>query len=127
MQKRFLLIVSQVLACAALTSCSGKGSTVAPPGASTLSVSASLKQLAFTWTGASGSVDHYVLQTSTDGVAAYTQVGANLTSSTTSLTLAIADHLLNWPAAKFEIAACNSGGCTASAPIGIASGVLQAI
>ena len=108
MQKRFLLMVSLVLAATALTSCSGTGAGVNPPGASTLSVTFSLKQLGFTWTAASGNPDHYALLFSPDGVAAFTQVGSNMPPSSTSLNLSVADHLLNWPAAKYEITLAES-------------------
>ena len=96
----------------------------AGPGAPTLNISAALKQLQFSWAAIAGA-DYYKLSENPDGASGYTQLGGNLT--TTSTTQDIAVHRYNWPNASYILEACNSIGCTASAPVSTLSVMLQAI
>lgn len=95
-----------------------------PPTAPTLGVSAGVKQLEFSWTAVSGAV-YYKLSENPDGASGYTQVGGNLTATSTAVDIAVHRH--NWANASYMLDACNSGGCTPSAPVSTLSVMLRSI
>ena len=99
-------------------------SNTSAPQAPTLNLSASLKQLHFAW-AAVDHATHYKLLQNPDGRSGYQQVGSNLT--TTSTTVDIAVHQYDWPNAKYIVEACNTVGCTDSAAIDVASAMVQTI
>ncbi|MCA3237594.1 MAG: chitinase N-terminal domain-containing protein [Curvibacter sp.] len=75
-----------------------------------------VKTVQLTWAAVSGATDYKVFE-SADGVAAMIQVGGDIT--TTSATRPLALHKqLN---AQYKVQACNTGGCTDSAPLTVAS------
>ena len=103
-----------------LVSCSA----VALPSASTLSVALGLKQLQFSWTAA-GNATYYKLMSTPDGVAPYTQVGADV--SGTSANVDVSVHLVDWANSRYRVDACNPGACTSSAAIDAVTAASAAI
>jgi len=95
------------------------------PQAVTFAVSATQpKVLTFSW-GDVGA-HHYKLLKNPDGVSGYTQVGADIT--TTSVNEEIPVHLTGWVNARYVVQSCDAGGvCTDSAPITATSAMLDAI
>ena len=70
-----------------------------------LSISSSIKQLRFSWTPMVGAT-YYKLSGNSDGASGFTQIGTNM--STTSTNLDVAVHRLNWPKASYLVSACNA-------------------
>ncbi|MGB5080336.1 MAG: hypothetical protein WBO23_06300 [Burkholderiales bacterium] len=93
-----------------------------PPAAPAMNLSFGVKELRFTWLAVSGAT-HYRLLENPDGVSGYTQVESDVT--TTSVNHSIPVHLR--ANASYVLEACNSAGCTASAPQSIGAGLTQAI
>jgi hypothetical protein len=110
-------IISSVL----ISACGGGGSSeppppvpTPPPGAPTVTVSAGIKQIRFSWPAATGVVSHYRLLRNPDGISGFTQIGTDIPSSTFAVTFDISVHREDWPHALYIVAACNSVGCTNS-------------
>ena len=95
---------------------------ISPPAAPALSLGFGVKELRFTWPAVSGA-DHYRLLENPDGVSGYTQVGADLTTLSYNHTIPV-HRRLN---ASYIVEACNSAGCTASAPQILGTNLTQAI
>lgn len=108
-----------VLVLSALAACSsGSSDTAAPPGpqppaAATVTVTADLKQLTFSWAAVTDAT-HYRFYEDADGNSGFTQMGADITAGTLSVTLALAAHLQDFANALYMLEACNANGCTAS-------------
>jgi len=98
--------------------------TPTAPAAPAASINFAMKQLQFSWNAVSGATSYKMLE-STDGGSTYTQLGGDLT--TTSYNKDIAVHLQNWSAARYQVQACNSIGCSTSNTLNASSGVLQTI
>ncbi len=94
----------------------------APPAAPTVSLGFGVKQLKFTWPVASGA-DFYRLSENPDGVSGYAQIATNLTTLSYNHTIPV-HRRLN---ASYIVEACNSAGCTASAPQILGTSLTQAI
>lgn len=94
------------------------------PGATTLSVAASLKQMHFSWPAVS-TATYYQLYRNADGVSGFTQVGGDFTG--TSYDQEVAAHRFNWGAARYILDACNAAGCTASNSLSVGDAAAGAI
>jgi len=94
------------------------------PGAAVLSLDFGIKQLQFSWPAVQNAT-HYRLMENPDGVSGFTQRGADIT--TTSHTLDIAVHRQDWVNARYLLQACNSDLCSDSNEVSTLGGVLSAI
>jgi hypothetical protein len=119
----FSILILGLVACGG--GAGGNSTPVTPPGAATLNVAFTLKQLQFTWATVS-TANTYRLQQSLDGTT-FTQVGGDLASTATNTALDIGVAGVNWAALRFALDACNSVGCTRSNVVTINSGMLSAI
>ncbi len=97
---------------------------VALPAAPAPSLAFGTKQLQFSWPAVDGATFYRVLEDAS-GTGNFTQIGADLTALTFSRDIAV--HTLNWAAARYQVQACNSSGCTSSTALSAANGVLQTI
>lgn len=88
----------------------------ARPGAPQVTVGADLKQLIFDWSPVAGAT-HYRLLENRDGHSGFRQVGANILPPLTRARLSISVHLQRWSSARYIVSACNTAGCTDSAPV----------
>jgi hypothetical protein len=93
-----------------------------PPAAPTLSLGFGVKELRFTWPAASGA-DFYRLSENPNGVSGYVQVATSLTALSYNHTIPV-HRRLN---ASYVVEACNTAGCTASAPQILGTNLRQAI
>ena len=137
MKKRYLASRAlPVLTIALLSACGGGGgggSTPTPtptptpaPAAPSVSLGFAIKQLQFSWDAVAGATSYRLLENA-DGASGFTQVGDDIASTQTSVTLDIAVHKLDWNNASYIVEACNSGGCTDSTAVAVKSGMLQTI
>ncbi len=94
------------------------------PAAPAVAMSFALKQLQFSWAMVDGATFYQVLEDA-DGTGAFKQVSGPLTALTFSRDIAV--HTFNWAAARYQVQACNSAGCTSSSMLSAANGVLQTI
>ncbi len=101
---------------------------VAPvaPTAPTLSLSASIKELHFTWTASTRAVTYRLLKNS-DGASGFTQIGQDIPASSRTATIEISVHREDWMHALYMVSACNAGGCTDSQAQGASSLMLGTI
>jgi hypothetical protein len=97
-----------------------------PPSAPTVTVSADIKQLIFSW-DAVATATHYRLLENPDGHSGFTQVGGNITGGETSTARDIAVHMHDWVNAMYLVEACNAGGCTGSLEVSATSLMVDAI
>jgi hypothetical protein len=77
---------------------------------------ANLKELTFDWDPVPGAGTYRLLKRERPGEA-FTRIGDPIPGSRTRVGVFVAAHLFNWDATRYAIAACNSAGCTRSAPI----------
>lgn len=80
--------------------------------------------LAFSWTEVAGAT-HYKLLKNADGSSGYTQVGADLATTTASDTISV--HLHDWINASYIVEACNGTTCESSSPVFTSSAMTAAI
>ena len=129
---RFLCVLSWTAFCVA---CGGGGGGVAatpalpaPPvsGAPSVTVNVGIKQLIFSWAAVSGST-HYRLLENADGSSGFTQVGADISAGTLSVSLPIAVHFQDFARALYIVQACDATGCTNSSEVNAMNGMLSAI
>jgi len=92
--------------------------------AAVLSLDFGIKQLQFSWPTVNNAT-HYRLMENPDGASGFTQRGADIT--TTSHTLDIAVHRQDWGNARYLVQACNSNLCSNSNEVSTLGGVLSAI
>ncbi len=92
--------------------------------AAVLSLDFGIKQLQFSWPAVQNAT-YYRLMENPDGVSGFTQRGADIT--TTSHTLDIAVHRQDWANARYLLQACNSHLCSDSNEVSTLGGVLSAI
>jgi len=85
-----------------------------------------LKELTFTWSEVAGAT-HYKLLKNPTGASGYTQLGADLPSSVTTVTDTIGVHLHDWVNASYIVQACNTAGCFSSSAIFTTTVMLDAI
>jgi len=106
------------------------GVTVASRGitldldAAILSLDFGIKQLQFSWPAVNNAT-YYRLMENPDGVSGFAQQGADIT--TTSRTLDIAVHRQNWANARYLLQACNSNQCSNSNEVSTLGGMLFSI
>ena len=106
---------------------SGSGSPSATPllpAAPAPTIGFGTKQLRFSWPAVDGATFYRVLEDAT-GSGTFAQVGGDI--SALSFNRDISVHTFNWTAARYQVQACNSNGCTTSTALNASSGVLQAI
>jgi hypothetical protein len=85
-----------------------------PPGVPVVTLNnGTPKQLRFDWGEVSDATFYRFLMDETGG-GSYTQVGGDLPFGTTTFSLRVSVHLLDWSNARFLVQACNSDGCTDS-------------
>jgi len=99
--------------------------TASAPAATAVTIGIGLKQLQLSWNAVAGASSYRVLEDA-DG-SGFVQVGADLPGTQTSYAHNIAVHLQNWSAARYQVQSCNTEGCSTSAAVSAASGVLQSI
>ncbi|VAX05439.1 hypothetical protein MNBD_GAMMA19-1651, partial [hydrothermal vent metagenome] len=92
--------------------------------AAVLSLEFGIKQLQFGWPAVNNAT-YYRLMENPDGTSGFTQRGADIT--TTSHTLDIAVHRQDWSNARYLLQACNSNLCSNSNEVSTLGGVLSAI
>ncbi|KAF0192361.1 MAG: Integrin alpha beta-propellor repeat-containing protein [Gammaproteobacteria bacterium] len=100
--------------------CTGGG---APP-ATTLNLGVGIKTFNFSWAASAGAT-HYKLYEDPDGVSGFSQVGANIAGTSTSVDIAVHRH--NWVNAVYMLDACVNASCTASNQVTTTSAMLTAI
>ena len=123
--KNSMRVMSLLLALVTtLGGCGGISGDSNPPAQVSTTVSSSQpKVLRFSW-GDVGA-DHYKLLKNPDGSSGYSQVGANIT--TTSVEETIGAHLQDWVNASYIVQSCNAlGACTDSAAITATTAMLNA-
>lgn len=72
-----------------------------------------IKQLSLSWSSVPGA-DTYRLLENPDGVTGYSQIGADLPSTTTTFDHDIAVHLQDWANASYILQSCMAGDCVSS-------------
>lgn len=125
-----LLIILLVGSLYALHACGGgsgddtgdDSSDGTAPAAPTVTLGYGIKQLQFSWDAVEGA-DYYTLLENPDGISGYTQVGANLTTTSVNHTIAL-HRRVN---ARYIVEACNTDGCTASSTLDLAANLIPAI
>jgi trimeric autotransporter adhesin len=96
------------------------------PAAPEIGVTASTKQLSFSWDSVPGATG-YRLMENRDGASAFVPVGDALAAGVTSVTLDVAVHQLDWVNARYRVDACNGERCSSSDPVSAAAQMLNAI
>ena len=86
-----------------------------PPGTPHVTVGADIKQLLFDWDDVTGAAYYRLLVQV--GTGAFKPLIDNIPASSTQVRLSIADHVLSWTLTHYAVAACNTSGCTNSAPL----------
>jgi FG-GAP repeat len=81
-----------------------------------------VKELQFSWAAVSGATSYQLLE-DPDGASGYAPVASGITATSYNYTIPV-HRRLN---ASYEVAACNPGGCTASAPVAPGTDLVQAI
>ncbi|MCA3148770.1 MAG: integrin [Burkholderiales bacterium] len=118
-----LLVLGLLAGCGGGAPGAGSGGTPGTPGtpgtapaAPNVSLAFAIKQSQLSWPAVSGAT-HYRIWESPNDSTAFTQVGGDQTSTSTTRPLAL--HLqLN---ARYRVQACNTSGCTNSATVTVAS------
>lgn len=118
-----LLVLGLLAGCGGGAPGAGGGGTPGTPGTSgtapaapNVSLAFAIKQSQLSWPAVSGAT-HYRIWESPNDSTAFTQVGGDQTSTSTTRPLAL--HLqLN---ARYRVQACNTSGCTNSATVTVAS------
>ena len=110
------VVVSAARSCAATFSLS--------PAATVLQITYGLKRFDFAWSPASRATHYRLLEQASAG-AAFTQVGVDLTATSTSKSISV--HRVDWPAIAYKLQACNAVGCTDSAVVSASAGMLPTI
>ncbi len=95
---------------------------VPPPATPAWLVDYGIKQLRFSWAPVAGATYYRVLEDA-DGASGYAQVGGDLTATSYNHDIA----LFRRAHALYQLAACNEGGCTPSAPFAVEANLSPAI
>lgn len=116
-----------------LSACGGGSSSVSPPPpappplvAPDVTLSVEAKTLIFSWTAVPGATYYRLLENS-DGHSGFTQVGNDIPSTTTTVSVPIAVHLFDFEDALYIVAACHQLGCTDSAAVSANGRAVDAI
>ena len=83
------------------------------PSAPTVGVEGDIKTLTFNWTESQGA-EYYRLLANADGHSGFTAILDNIPAGTTTASLQIAVHWIDWINAQYIVDACNSSGCNSS-------------
>lgn len=94
------------------------------PATPTLQIAYALKRFDFSWPAAARAT-HYRLLEQASTAAAFAQLGADLTLTSTSKDIAV--HRIDWPAIAYKLQACNAAGCSESAVVSASPGMLPTI
>ena len=97
----------------------------APPDPPAVTTGANIKQLRFDWNYVPRA-NWYELWFRANAGAAEAKFG-EVPSWRPRVTSSVSAHLLDWPAARYRVKACNPGGCTASPPISVADLMFDSI
>ena len=92
---------------------------VTAPAAPKAVLSAAYRKLHVDWTPVDGATSYRLMKDST-GNGDFTQVGADLGTDERSVDFEVILHKEDWLNTRYAIAACNSAGCTQSAPMSAA-------
>lgn len=113
-----------------LSACGGGGSdsssSAAVPSAPVVAVTTQTKEIDLNWAAVTGATSYKVFQNLT-GQSGYTQLGSDISASTTNAKIPVSTHLLDWQNSRFLVQACNSTGCTSSIAINPANAMLDTI
>jgi hypothetical protein len=88
------------------------------PAAPSVTAEPGIKSIRLGWQPVTGASRYEVWYRPTAS-AAYRKFGSDLPGSRTTADLSIPAHLFDWQNARFRVAACNSAGCTHSAPFAV--------
>jgi hypothetical protein len=122
---RQLRVVILVLLTGVLVACGADLSSGAGSGLTLNASATGIKSITFSWQAVTGAT-HYKLFVDPDGSSGFTQVGSDVT--TTSTVVPIPVHLTNWLNARYLVEAHDAGGLIAtSSSTGIASLMLDVI
>jgi len=122
-----VLAIAGLILLAACDGGGGGGGSPSPtpttaPTAPTPTLGYDIKTLQFIWPAVSGAT-FYRLYENPNGVSGYTQVGADITGTSVDHSIALYQRIN----ATYIVSACNSAGCTDSAPIALAANLIPAI
>ena len=90
------------------------------PAAPTLTVGAEFKGLRFDWVKVPGAT-WYQLEYRAHQTGAFVQAGDDFPASATSTHFSFPLHLYDWTYARYQLAACNSAGCSRSAAVSVSA------
>ncbi len=105
------------------TSNSTGGSTpvVTGPGATAITTTTfGINALTLNWSNISDATSYKVMYDA-DGSSNFIQIGNDLAAGTTSATLDLSLHLINWASGQYRIDACDSNGCDSSEVLALSS------
>src|SRR5690349_10187409 len=86
------------------------------PAAPVVTAGANLTELTFDWDPVPGAHTYWLLERQNEGEA-FTRIGERIPGSRTRAAAFVAAHLFDWDSTRYAVAACNTAGCTKSAPI----------
>jgi hypothetical protein len=89
-----------------------------PPAAPSLTAGAEFKGLRFDWDTVPGAT-WYQLEYRAHQTGAFVQQGDDFAATATSTHFSFPLHLFDWTYARYRLAACNSAGCSRSAPVSV--------
>ncbi|QQR90993.1 MAG: integrin [Myxococcales bacterium] len=131
-----------VLACLSLAACStesicpeglevvnGQCTLIAPDAPKTapeLSIEAGTKTLNFGWATIDGATSYKLLEDA-DGSGEFTQLGDDLSETSSNYAHTISVHTFDWDHAVYKLQACNEGGCIDSEAVSAKDHMLDAI
>jgi hypothetical protein len=113
MRKAALAVLSGL---ALIASSSVTAQQLARPPAPVVTVGANIKELTFDWNPVPGAYTYWVMEKK-DARSYFTPIGVRIPAWRTRAAAPVAVHLQNWAESRYAIAACNTAGCTSSAPI----------
>ena len=87
-----------------------------PPAAPVVTAGANLKELTFDWDPVPGAYTYWLLERKESGEP-FTRIGVRIPGSRTQAAVFVAAHLIDWDTTRYAVTACNTAGCTRSAPI----------
>ncbi len=124
MKKTTLMTCLGILLTGAVLSGCGGGNdaTINPPAAPTATIDYGIKTVVLSWGAVAGATEYKVFENS-DGHSGYIEIATGLTTTRYSHEIFLPRRIN----ASYIVAACNSNGCTDSAPVTVSSTLLEAI
>ncbi|MCS7101160.1 MAG: hypothetical protein NZL99_05610 [Burkholderiaceae bacterium] len=101
---------------------SGGGGGGTAPAAPTVTLSHGIKSVVLSWAAVSGADSYRVLE-SPDGGSTYNQIASGLTATAYTHPIFLPRRVNS----RYIVSACNSAGCTDSAPVQVAAALVPAI